>query len=349
MIDFDALYGEKKSPAVTPIPSSAPISTPSFSPLPSSTPSLLPSFSPTPSAAPSSSSSSPETLAKELRVAISEISQNNFEFSANTNFDVLDKNSQRIVSKKANEKFSYQFPATKAEIFVIIVPKGQNSIAEALSFEDHPAWRPSLNYNRFHGSLELIYSAKSNKVWLVNEIFLEDYLKGVAEMVEGEPLEHLKTMAVASRTYAYYYLLQGGKYGSDEVFHLKNTTSDQLYKGYSREEFAPDIIKAREETTGQIAVFDEKPIRAVYSSGAPESTRDDCKVFGGEFCDKSYDYLRGGIQSPAGASYKRTSCDSVNHCAGLMADGARYLAEQGKTWQEILKYYYQGIEIKKLY
>lgn len=351
--DFDALYGEKKSPAVTLIPSSVPISTLSFSPLPSSTPSLLPSFSPSPSAAPSSSSSFSETLAKKLRVAISEVSQNNFEFSANTNFDVLDKSGQIIVSKKANEKFSYQFPTAKAEIFVKIVPQYQNGISEALSFEDHPAWRPSLNYNRFHGSLEIIYSAKSNKVWLVNEIFLEDYLKGIAEMVEGEPLEHLKAMAVASRTYAYYYLLQGGKYGSDEVFHLKNTTSDQLYKGYNREVLAPSILQAVDLTKNEVLFYQNEPIVAAYSSGASEiqtsGTKNACVVWGSKFC-QGYQYLSGGIKDPAGTQYSYSVCSSANHCIGLSAAGSRQFAKSGaKNYQEILKYYYTGTEIKKAY
>ena len=40
---------------------------------------------------------------------------------------------------------------------------------------------------------------------------------------------------------------------------------------------------------------------------------------------------------------------SGNHMVGLSGKGARAMAGQGKTVEEILKYYYAGAEIKKLY
>jgi len=303
---------------------------------------------PTPTSAPTSTpqTSSPISQEPKIRIAIfSPDAGHQIKIKANDAYDVY-LNEKLLVSKNSNEQTAYLLDQ---DVWLKFVPKNSNTIFEILSYDDRPSWKPEINYNKFRGEIDIKYSQKSKKIWVINELPLEDYLRGLAETVQGDPLEFLKAMMVSSRSYALFHLQRSGKYGADEIFHLKNTSFDQLYKGYSREEFAPDIIKATEETRGQIAVFDEKPIRALYSSGAPESTRDACKVFGGEFCDKSYDYLRGGIQNPAGASYKRTSCDSVNHCTGLMADGARYLAEQGKTWQEILLYYYKGIEIKKLY
>jgi len=352
--DFDALYGEKKLSLVPLIPSSTPTTSPALTPLPSPTPSLSvsPSFTPSTTPSPSSLPASQEISIKKLRVAIGEVSQNNFEFSASTDFDVLDRVGQIIAAKKANEIFFYQLPVTETQTFVKIVPKNTDGVVEAISFEDHPAWRPSLNYNRFHGSLELIYSPKSNKVWLVNEIFLEDYLKGIAEMVEGEPLEHLKAMAVASRTYAYYYFLKGGKYGSDEVFYLKNTTADQLYKGYSREILAPSIVQAVYLTKGEIIFYNNEPIVAAYSSGASEiqtnGTRSACAVWGSKFC-QGYQYLSGGVKDPAGTQYSYSACSIANHCVGLSAAGSRQFAKSGaKNYQEILKHYYLGTEIKKI-
>ena len=251
-----------------------------------------------------------------------------------------------LISKEPGEQTTYLLDN---DIHLKFESESSDNIFEIISYKDSPSWKPEINYNKFRGNIEIKYSPKSKKIWVINDVLLEDYLRGLAETVQGDPLEFLKALMVSSRSYAIFHLQNNGKYGKEEIFHLKNTSSDQLYKGYAREDFAPDIVKAAEETRGQIAVFNDKPIRALYSSGAPESTRDACSIFGSGFCDKSYDYLRGGIPSPAGASYKRTSCDQVNHCVGLMADGARYLAKQDKTWQEILKYYYQGIEIKKLY
>ena len=121
--DFEAIYGVKTN-VVSPASAVSSLS-PSASPSPALTPTLTPILTPTPTALPSilpSSSPSPQSSMKKLRVALAEIPGNVFEFTSGADFDVLNKAGQIIVSKKANEKFSYQIPAQKAEAFVKIVP-----------------------------------------------------------------------------------------------------------------------------------------------------------------------------------------------------------------------------------
>jgi len=77
-------------------------------------------------------------------------------------------------------------------------------------------------------------------------------------------------------------------------------------------------------------------------------TKDACKIWKGIFCNKEYDYLRGGIKDPAGTEHNREAI-KASHGVGISAIGARELAKSGKNYQEILKYYYQGIKIEKLY
>lgn len=282
----------------------------------------------------------------KIRIAIfSPPSGYRIKVKANKPYDVY-LDGKLLVSKAADVQTTYLLDN---DINMKFVAKSDGTIFEILSYEDRPSWKPEANYNKFRGGLEIRYSAKSKKIWVINELSLEDYLFGIAETVQGDPTEFLKAMITSSRSYAFFHIQNGGKYGKDEIFHLKNTSSDQVYKGYGREEFASDIVKAATETRGNIAYFKDVPIRGLYSSGAAVKTKDACTVFGGEFCQSRYDYLRGGAESPAGAVYKNTICDQVNHCVGLMADGARALAKSGKTWQEILKYYYSGIDIKKAY
>jgi len=346
--DFEAIYGIKKS-SVASVSSNSPSPVPSPTPAPTPLPSsFLSGQTPTPAPSPVS-----QSFLKKLRVALGEVSGSIFEFTSNADFDVLNKAGQVIISKKAGEKFSYQIPAQKTEAFVKVVSKVENGILTANSFEDHPAWKPSLNYNEFRGNLEIIYSPKSAKIWLVNELDLEDYVKGVSEMLDDDPEGHLKAMILASRTYAYSYLLKDGKYGADEVFHLKNTTADQLYKGYGREKLAPKIVAAAEATRGEIIVFNNEPITAAFSSGASEiqktGTKNACVVWGQKFCENAYSYLKGGAKDPVNTPYNYSSCSAANHCVGLSAAGSREMARQGKTYQEILKNYYSGVEIKKFY
>ena len=160
-------------------------------------------------------------------------------------------------------------------------------------------------------------------------------------------------MMVASRTYAYQYLIKGGKYGTDEVFHIKNTSADQLYKGYSREILAPTIAQSVNATKGEIILYQNEPIVSAYSSGASEilekGTRAGCSVWSAKFCEPPYAYLSGGVKDPAGTQYTQPSCGGANHCVGLSAAGSRQMARSGKTYKEILTHYYLGIEVRKVY
>ncbi len=226
------------------------------------------------------------------------------------------------------------------------------SILEVVSYADWN-WNKSANYNKFRGNLEVKYSSKSQKLLVINELELEDYLKGIGEVNSGEDYGYIKTLIAAARTYAYYYIKQGGKYGVDEIYQLDNTTACQLYKGYGREVLAPDIVKAVNETTGEIIIYGGQPIVAAYSSGAPEvytsGTRGACLVWGGKYCQAGYEYLSGGVKDPAGAPYTRTACGADNHCAGMSAAGARQLIKNGKGYKEVLMYYYKGTTINKAY
>ena len=178
--------------------------------------------------------------------------------------------------------------------FVKFIPSDSSVILEIISYTDQN-WNKTANYNKFRGNIEIKYSPKSQKLFVINELPLEDYLKGIGEVSNSDEYGHIQTLIVAARTYAYNYIKQGGKYGSDEVYYLKNTAADQLYKGYNRENLAPNVVKAADETKGEIIVYNGNPIVAAYSSGADEvrtsGTRSACSVWGGKYCGAGYEYL----------------------------------------------------------
>jgi len=330
--DFANLYGEKAVTSVDIVFSSATATSGSVS-----------------TAAPPAS----QINQPNIRVAIFEVTSSGVIFTANSAYDVLDKNNQVIATKSAGQEYSFSY-SNVSDAYVKITPQSADGAVEIKSYEDHPAWKPSLNYNKFRGSVEIKYSSKSGKLWAVNELPMEDYLRGVAETAEGEPTEYLKTMTVAARTYAYHYYLIGGKYGVDEVYHLTNKTGDQLYKGYGREVLAPQLQAAVSATRGEIVAYNGQPIVAAYSSGAAElkfsGSRSACTVWGGKYCQNGFEYLKGGVKDPDGSEYKYSSCSGANHCVGLSGAGTRQFGRTGaKNYQEILRYYYSGTEIKKAY
>ncbi len=345
--DFGILYEGKPGAPVIPQPLAAPSATAT------PTPFVQPSLTPTPAPAPMATPSPVEASIPKTRIAIFEVTSPSVTLTADTAFNVFDKTGQILAVKSANENYVYDI-ISPASAFAKITPQSSDGIVEIVSYEDHPAWKPTLNYNKFRGSIEIVYSVKSNKVWAVNELNLEDYLKGLAETVQGDPSEYMKTMTVAARTYAYYYILKGGKRGADEVYYLLNTTSDQLYKGYSREILASDVVSAVNATKGEIAAYNDQPIVAAYSSGAMElitnGSKSACAVWGSNYCQSGFEYLSGGAKDPAGTQYTQSTCGGANHCVGLSGAGARQFAKtSAKNYQEILKYYYLGVEIKKIY
>ncbi|MBI4708868.1 MAG: N-acetylmuramoyl-L-alanine amidase [Candidatus Portnoybacteria bacterium] len=289
----------------------------------------------------------------DIRVKIWEVStaQTEVTFTASGPYDVYNKSGNLIASKNSAETYSVN-TSNPSGVFVKLVPKA-GAFLEAVSYQDLASWKTGLNYNKFRGNLELVYSAKSGKLLLVNELPLEDYLKGVAETNQGLHMEYLKTMSVAARTYAYHYQKIGGKYGSDEVYHITNTTADQLYKGYGREAFASDIVTAAQSTFGEMVVYNNEPIVTAYSSGADElitsGSRSACSVWGGKYCQAGYEYLSGGVKDPEGTTYSYDACGAGNHCVGLSGAGTRQMAALGKTYREILTHYYKGTSIQKIY
>jgi len=258
-----------------------------------------------------------------------------YEIYKNGEFLAL-KNKDEIFETKLDNQNNYKF-----------VPKTDNNIFELLSYEDSPQWNLNLNDNLFRGNIEAKYSSVSKKVWIVNEIGVENYLKGLAETLDSQPAEYLKALIIAARSYAIFHVNNGGKYPG-EVFHLRNWSNDQVYRGYGFEKRAPNITKTAEDTKGIAIFYNNKTMRGVYSSDSGGTTKDACKIWAGVFCGDDYDYLRGGIKDPAGTEHTQSAI-LASHGVGISAVGAMVLASQGKTYQEILKYYYPGIEIKEIY
>lgn len=210
-------------------------------------------------------------------------------------------------------------------------------------------WNKSVNFNAFRGGLELVYSPVSKKVWMVNELPFEDYLAGIAEALDADHPEYQKAFSVAARSYAMFHVQNGGKYGADEVFHLNSGSSDQVYKGYGWEQYASKLAASERQTAGEVMKYNGKIARAVYSSDSGGVTKNACSYFGKEFCTLDYEYLSGGVSDPEGTVRREASVIAASHGVGMSATGARRLAELGKTYKDILAYYYKGVTVEKLY
>ncbi len=281
---------------------------------------------------------------QKIRVALKSYKKSDMvKIKANGKFYLVGKNKAKI-PYKAEQTATIVWSNignTKLE------PLDKNTIFEIINYENYN-WNKTVNFNKFRGSLEIIYSEKSKKVFLVNELPFEEYLYGIGEALNSDEPEYQKAFAISARSYAMFHLQNGGKYGKDEVYDLNNTPSDQVYQGYNWEAYAPNLVSAVKSTEDTVMKYNGKIARSVYSSDSGGITKNACTFWRGIFCSFDYGYLSGGIKDPKGTIRRSKDVIKKSHGVGMSAAGARRLAELGKNYEEILKYYYKGITLEKL-
>ena len=125
---------------------------------------------------------------------------------------------------------------------------------------------------RYHGAIELRADGQ-----VVNDVDVERYVAGVAEMPSRWPMAALEAQAVAARTYAWWSAAAGGSRGYD----LCDSTACQVYRGAEvvldgGERWAAAV----EATAGQVLVDDDgAPVLARYFSTSGGRTYANEEVF----------------------------------------------------------------------
>jgi peptidoglycan hydrolase-like amidase len=128
----------------------------------------------------------------------------------------------------------------------------------------------------YRGKIEVFVNSR-NTLTVVNELPLEEYLFGVvpnelSPVTYGE-IEALKAQAIAARTYIVRNL---GQY-KNEGYDICSTDACQVYQGQGTEN--PLSTQAVTDTRGLIAVYNDQPINAMYSSTCGGRTEDAENIF----------------------------------------------------------------------
>lgn len=130
----------------------------------------------------------------------------------------------------------------------------------------------------------------------IREMAMEDYLISVVagEVYPSYEMDALKAQAIAARTYLVYKMEKGGcANGGDictESAHCQAyKTEEKMRSGWGDkyDEYYDKIKTAVYETKGEIVLYDNKPINALYHSSSVDKTEDCVAVFGG-----TYPYLK---------------------------------------------------------
>lgn len=138
--------------------------------------------------------------------------------------------------------------------------------SELQKLGDHPGPRSRIGQHEVHGIKKVQVRSRSQKTSeVVLHIHRENYLKVVipSEMPQSWPLEALKAQAVASRSYVEARRLNR----SSADWDVESTIADQVFdlrKSRAIEDLPPNLIKAVEETAGQLLVDDRGQIQQAY-------------------------------------------------------------------------------------
>jgi stage II sporulation protein D len=115
-----------------------------------------------------------------------------------------------------------------------------------------------------------------DKLRLINELDVEEYLKGVVpiEISPNWNPEALKVQAIIARTYVLYQR----QTNIGKEYDVLATTADQVYGGRTKEH--PAANQAVAETSGMVLTFGGELILSVYHSTSAGPTEDASEVWG---------------------------------------------------------------------
>jgi hypothetical protein len=214
------------------------------------------------------------------------------------------------------------------------VPDLANSVLTITNFDRRVTRGSKYSDNQFRNVLEIRYNDTKDRVWMINELPMEWYLKGLAETSNDSHIEFQKTLITSARTYAYYHWQRATKHDA-EYYHV-DAYYDQVYKGYGQELRTPKMSEAVDATRGVTVTYKGETAITAYFSRSDGRTRDWSEVWGG---------------SVPWSKSVPVPCDKGKtlwgHGVGMSASGALCMANDGDDYKTILHYFYTDIDLEK--
>jgi hypothetical protein len=287
-----------------------------------------------PAAAPNSSSIIPQSLARAEKLIRIRLSFD--QPTATITSNVLPKINDRVLGgrsvslRRDGDSCLAEVAGLRvsAPIVRIDAQSGVNTIA---------SW--SRATNRFRGVLEC--RIIDDQLVLINELSLEDYLKGLAEEPDSEPYEKQRAFAIAARSYAAYYLQPLHRKFPEMPYDGDDSPARfQSYGGVYFEEQNPRWVQAVESTAGKVVTKNGLLVKTPYFSADDGRTRSPEEVGWNRF---PFEEIFESKPDPW--------CQGLpmnGHGVGMSGCGAKGQAKTGKTGEEIIQYYYEGIQIQQL-
>ena len=207
------------------------------------------------------------------------------------------------------------------------------------------AWIP---WNRFKWTLifeKWIYPTlngeQKSDIIVINTLPFSEYMKWIVETNDNETLEKNKVMAMISKNYALFYLNKENIHPNIPINANYSAIDDpdffQKYVWAGLEKTLTKRYQALNTTKNQIVMYDwYLPILPYFNCSAGFTLSAEEKRWWSDT-----PYLK--------SVYDFDACNNFAwHWVGLAWRGAERFAQQWMTYDQILKYYYDGIEIKNI-
>lgn len=266
------------------------------------------------------------------------------EVSCNSDWNLMAGNGALLAQEKANEvvtafykKQRYYFNRGRGleetEQYLRFVPVSKDAICTVQNFDRRKTRRAGFADNQFRDVLELRYNPTKDRTWIINELPIEEYLYGLAETSNVSHHEFKKALLTIARTYALYHFERATKH-KEEFFHMNAYADDQVYKGYEYEIRNSNIKLAAQDTEGIVVTYEGRTALTPYFSRSNGRTKAWSEVWGGDVA-----WIK-SVPTPCDAKRGYTLW---GHGVGLSATEALCMANDGSSWDAILKYFYQGV------
>ena len=219
------------------------------------------------------------------------------------------------------------------------IPNDPSNFFTLTNYTRQMSGKGKRNFNAYRGTLEYAYSVKSDLPYIINELPLYEYVAVIADPVNTSPMEYIKALLVAARSYA-FTSIDPPNTKNKSIFDVYATTVDQLYLGYNSEIDMPRIKEGADATYGEMVTHGGTPVRAPYFANSNGQTKLWSAVWGG--ANKPW------IQSVECVYDK--GMKQYGHGVGMSnRDAMQRVIKDGWTYDQVLKYYYAGVEVERVY
>lgn len=228
---------------------------------------------------------------------------------------------------------------------IIHIKSVENDYLEITSWDRIPSWDKNNEYNDNKFRWDIIVYIKDDKLVVVNRLFLHDYLKWLWEISDYENTEKIKTIIIAARTYARWYMTEDNKFPTEFYQASDDPEVFQKYLWYGLEMRSPKVNKIVNETTDRVITYEWKIIKPWYFSSSNWST-----ISFNKFCEYSswipdcsnpngYPFLL-WVRDPGGIWNEKWW-----HWVWIAWTWVKYFAERWWNSEMIIKYFLNWVEI----